>query len=1304
MADIAQEWFSNGPMSVPYRDNVAIVRLTESANPSVLSTYGGNIAQTPARDIWQVSYDSQSLMDAAIAGFGQSQFIVWAEPLGEVSVNLIPNDPLFYAEWGLHNTGQQYASGLFGTVDADIDAPEAWDRRTSALSVVTADIDTGVNYLHPDLYKNIWINQGEIPEGRLANLTDVDSDGLITFWDLNEPINIGAGKITDLNGNGFIDGGDLLVPMAIVNGQDVGGGWANGVSDEGDVWVDDIIGWDFHNNDNNPMDDHGHGTHTSGTIGAIGDNGIGVTGVAWKAQIMSLKFLAANGFGSTVNGANAVVYSTLKGATVSNNSWGGGPFLNQLYSAINQAGAAGQLFIASAGNDATNIDPLSPQNQIAYPAAYDLPNIISVASITATNGLSSFSNYGANLVDLGAPGDIIGSTYHNLGQPYVYMSGTSMAAPHVSGAAALVKAQRPSWGWSEIKTHLLSTVDPLASLAGKTVTGGRLNLQKALANLAPTDVALAGNSVAENQPAATTVGTLSSTDPDLGDTFTYTLVTGTGDTDNSSFSIAGGTLQTATAFDFETKSSYSIRVRTTDQDGLFVEKVFTISVTNVNESPTDIGLAGTTVAENQAAGTSVGSLSTLDPDAGDSFTYALAAGAGDADNASFTIDNGVLKTAASFNFEAKNSYAIRVRSTDALGLFIEKEFTIDVTDVGESIPPVLGGITGAAAVVYKENAAVPVLISSAATVTDPDSPNYGGGVLTVWLSNNGTADDWLSIKHAGDTTGKIGVDYRAQIIRFGGVPIANFTGGDGTNPLIITFNSSALTARVQAVLKAINFANESDNPSTLPRTVSFKLVDNDGGVSAVETRTINVTAVNDKPVVTVNNTVTSYTENDAPILIDPGVTVYDADSADFAGGKLLVKSASGGQSTDRYTILPGGLITVAGNAVSYNGTSIGTFAGTNVLTVTLNSAATYANVQELARRIAFSSLSEAPSAAQRQVSFSVSDGDGGTSPALGNVININTLNDAPVLALSNATVAKYNENAAPALISSAGTVVDVDLFDFDGGVLTVEVTGNATAADVLSIKHTEPANAKVSVQYKAGKIFYTTTALGTYEVATFTGGDEGNPLVITFNDDALKTEVQAVFKAITFANSSDNPSTALRTVSFTLTDGDGGTSNTVVRSVDVIAKNDKPELSDFGPSVNHILGGSPTIIADSATVSDIDSDDFLGGTLKIVLGAGKNTLDRVEIADGNGISVSGNTVSYNGNEIGTFAGTTTLTITFNSAFATPDAVQALLRQLTFRTTASTTRLVTVTATLNDGDGGTSAAVSKQINVTNGMAM
>ncbi|GAA2158486.1 cadherin domain-containing protein [Humibacillus xanthopallidus] len=234
------------------------------------------------------------------------------------------------------------------------------------------------------------------------------------------------------------------------------------------------------------------------------------------------------------------------------------------------------------------------------------------------------------------------------------------------------------------KIHDVDTVDPpdemVSDVTAQFTTA---------TNSAPTDLSLSASTVAENQPSGTAVGTFSTTDPDPGDTFTYALATGIGDTDNGSFTIVGNELRTAASFDFETKSSYSIHVRTTDSAGGFFEKTFTITVTDVNEAPTDIALSNSSVPENKPSGTVVGTLSTTDPDAGDTFTYSLVAGTGSADNASFTISGSSLQTAGPFDFETKAAYSVRVRSTDSGGLTFEKAFTITVTNVNEA-PVVVG--------------------------------------------------------------------------------------------------------------------------------------------------------------------------------------------------------------------------------------------------------------------------------------------------------------------------------------------------------------------------------------------------------------------------------------------------------------------------------------------------------------------------------------------------------------------------------------------------------------------------------------
>jgi uncharacterized delta-60 repeat protein len=267
----------------------------------------------------------------------------------------------------------------------------------------------------------------------------------------------------------------------------------------------------------------------------------------------------------------------------------------------------------------------------------------------------------------------------------------------------------------ESKTSYLFTV--VATDGGSPVLSAEKSVTISVTNVneAPTVISLTNSSLEENAAADFIVGTLSATDMDAGDTFTYSLVSGSGDTDNAAFTIDGNSLKAST-FNFEAKSSYSIRVRTTDQGGLSFEKVFVVTVTNVNESPTGLTLSASSIAENLAVGTTVGTFTTTDPDAGDTFSYSFVSGSGDTDNAAFTIDGNSLK-ASTFNFEAKSSYSIRVRTTDQGGLSFEKVFVVTVTNVNESPT----GLTLSASSIA-ENQAVGTTVGTF-TTTDPDAGN-----------------------------------------------------------------------------------------------------------------------------------------------------------------------------------------------------------------------------------------------------------------------------------------------------------------------------------------------------------------------------------------------------------------------------------------------------------------------------------------------------------------------------------------------------------------------------------------------------
>ena len=231
---------------------------------------------------------------------------------------------------------------------------------------------------------------------------------------------------------------------------------------------------------------------------------------------------------------------------------------------------------------------------------------------------------------------------------------------------------------------------PATDQRGVTRTGASTSIgaYSQNSNASPTDIALSSASIDENIAANSTVGTLSTTDPDAGNTFTYTLVSGTDDTDNGSFNINGSSLRITNSPNYEAKSSYSVRVRTTDQGGLYFEKVFTITINNLNETPTDIALSATSVVENVSINTNIGTLSTTDPDAGNTFTYTLVAGTGDTDNSSFNISGNSLRISVVPDYTTKSSYSIRVRSTDQGSLYYEETYTISVIALPK--PPTAG--------------------------------------------------------------------------------------------------------------------------------------------------------------------------------------------------------------------------------------------------------------------------------------------------------------------------------------------------------------------------------------------------------------------------------------------------------------------------------------------------------------------------------------------------------------------------------------------------------------------------------------
>jgi subtilisin family serine protease len=373
--------------------------------------------------LYRVDLDGSLSVETAVEQMASDPRVEYAEPNYLLFPSLIPNDLLFSQQWSLMNTG------VFGTgkPGADINATRAWDLTTGSNNLVVAVIDTGIDLSHPDLVSNAWENSREI---------------------------IG-----------------------------------NGVDDDGNGYIDDKNGWDFlHNRANtfeNPDTDW-HGTHVSGAIGASGNNGIGVTGVAWRVKIMSLKFLGSS-TGNTADAVKAINYAMdqkKRGVNVRiiNASWGGPTSSASLKSAIIAAGNAGILFVCAAGNggdDGKGDDLEAVPN---YPAAWsaEVSTIISVAAVDYADKYADFSNYGYTTTQVGAPGV---NTYSTIpGGQYGYGVGTSMATPHVSGVAALLFSREPSLRPDQVRQRIVSTADPLPTLAGLVESSGRVNAYSALTN------------------------------------------------------------------------------------------------------------------------------------------------------------------------------------------------------------------------------------------------------------------------------------------------------------------------------------------------------------------------------------------------------------------------------------------------------------------------------------------------------------------------------------------------------------------------------------------------------------------------------------------------------------------------------------------------------------------------------------------------------------------------------------------------------------------------------------------------------
>ncbi len=420
-----------------YVQGEVIVKFLDSASKATVAAAGGQMIKSFAGGegrVQHVKLNKGETVEAALERYRHNPAVEYVEPNYIYQLAAIPNDTQFTSLWGLRNTGQT-VNETGGIADIDIDAPEAWDITTGSSNVIIGVIDSGIAYDHSDLAANMWRNPGEIP-----------NDGV------------------DNDGNGL---------------------------------VDDVFGYDFRSGDSDPMDPLGHGTHVAGTIGAVGNNNSGVTGVMHKVRLMALKASDENGNLTVAAIASAIEYAIKKGARVINASFTGS-CSQTVYNALRDANAAGIIVLAAAGNAGEDNDSIRqfPSGysvettgcEAALPALPALPNVISVAAIDQT-GEIAFSNFGRTSVQIAAPGVNINST--NPGTPnapndYQFSSGTSVATPHVTGVVGLLLSINPNLTVAQIRNAILNTGEASPLLNDKVSSGRRLNAFNALNSIAPT--------------------------------------------------------------------------------------------------------------------------------------------------------------------------------------------------------------------------------------------------------------------------------------------------------------------------------------------------------------------------------------------------------------------------------------------------------------------------------------------------------------------------------------------------------------------------------------------------------------------------------------------------------------------------------------------------------------------------------------------------------------------------------------------------------------------------------------------------
>ena len=648
-------------------------------------------------------------------------------------------------------------------------------------------------------------------------------------------------------------------------------------------------------------------------------------------------------------------------------------------------------------------------------------------------------------------------------------------------------------------------------------------------NEPPVDSTLSSASIAENLPSGTPIGNFSGTDPDVGNTFNYFLVAGAGSTDNLSFSIVNGQLRSATPFNFESKASYSIRVRTTDQGGQAFEKPYTIVVTDVNEAPTEILLSAATLAENQPVGTLIGSFSSQDPDAASSFGYQLVAGAGDTDNASFAAINGELRSAASFDFELKSNYSIRVRSVDQGGLLFEKAITIVVTNVNED--PTDMTLTSTS---LSENQPANTVVGMF-QATDPDA---GDTFAYSLIAGTGAEDNSQFTIVNGQLQSLTSFDFELKNSYSIRVAVADQNGRSFEKPFTVFVTNVNETPSISGI------ANQSILEDASTGLLAFTIAD---GESNGVNLTVNVQSSNNA-LISNAGLVLSGSGSDRGLTVTP--------NANQSGTAIITLTVSDGNQTSSTTFNL--TVTPVNDSPTLTGFETQTIledGATNALPFTVadidNSVAglTVVAVSSNPDLIPNSNLAVSGSGANRNlvvtpqpnqsgsatITVTVSDGTNSSSQVF--EVNVQPVDDPTTISSTSEPLVYHVTAKQTVALDAAAALFDPDTPNlvFAGAVL--RVSGHA-AKDVISIMKVN------GIGLKGKKVLFGTTQIG-----VLAGGKKGTPLTVTLNAAATQGAVQSLLRSVGYKSTDKINGT--RNIQIQITNIGGKNTNSTTRQIQV---------------------------------------------------------------------------------------------------------------------------------------------------------